>query len=64
MMQVFQQKRLESVERATKRLKRAEFDQRQAISRASEAGISMRVIATKAGVSHEQVRRIIKEFSA
>jgi hypothetical protein len=53
------EKRLESVDRATKRLRRAEFDHRQAIQRAKQAGISMRVIAVHASVSHEQVRRII-----
>jgi len=58
------EKRLESVDRSTKRLKRAQFDQRQAIQRAQQAGISMRVIAVHAGISHEQVRRILNEMSS
>jgi predicted transcriptional regulator len=42
------------------RLHAAEDAQREAIRAANEAGSSLRQIATAAGLSHEQVRRIVQ----
>jgi hypothetical protein len=45
---------------AAQRLRGAEQTQRDAIRAAFEAGASLRQIATKALLSHEQVRRIVR----
>jgi|1185.fasta_scaffold283023_2 hypothetical protein len=52
---------LRAVAVATTRLQKARDVQRHAICAASEAGASLREIATQAGLSHEQVRRIVGE---
>jgi hypothetical protein len=50
---------LRSVAATADRLHTAEDAQREAIRAAKEAGASLREIATAAGLSHEQVRRIV-----
>src|SRR4051812_46225511 len=52
---------LRAVAVATTRLQKARDVQRHAICAASEAGAPLREIATQAGLSHEQVRRIVGE---
>jgi predicted transcriptional regulator len=42
------------------RLRAVEDAQREAIRAAHEAGVSLRQIASEAGLSHEQVRRIVQ----
>jgi hypothetical protein len=51
---------LRSVTATADRLHAAEDAQHEAIRAANEAGASLRQIATAAGLSHEQVRRIVK----
>jgi hypothetical protein len=46
---------------AAQRLRGAEQTQRDAIRAAFEAGASLRQIATKALLSHEQVRRVVRD---
>ena len=52
---------LRAVAAASSRLEKAREVQRHAICAASEAGASLRAIASEAGLSHEQVRRIVGE---
>lgn len=51
---------LRSVAATADRLHAAEDAQREAIRAANEAGASLRQIAAEAGLSHEQVRRIVQ----
>ena len=51
---------LRGVAATADRLHAAEDAQREAIRAANEAGASLRQIATAAGLSHEQVRRILQ----
>jgi predicted transcriptional regulator len=55
---------LRAVAVAAGRLHAAEDAQREAILAANEAGASLRRIATEAGLSHEQVRRVVQGDSA
>jgi hypothetical protein len=54
-----QQKALRAVAAKANRLHAAEDAQREAIRTAHGAGVSLREIAAAAGLSHEQVRRIV-----
>jgi predicted transcriptional regulator len=58
------QQALRAVAATAGRLHAAEDAQREAILAAKEAGASLRKIATEAGLSHEQVRRIVQGDSA
>jgi predicted transcriptional regulator len=51
---------LRAVAATADRLHAAEDAQREAIRAASEVGASLRQIAAEAGLSHEQVRRIVQ----
>jgi predicted transcriptional regulator len=51
---------LKAVAATSEQLHAAEDAQREAILAAKEAGASLRKIATQAGLSHEQVRRIVQ----
>jgi predicted transcriptional regulator len=54
------QRALREVAATADRLHAAEDAQREAILTAKAAGASLRKIATEAGLSHEQVRRIVQ----
>jgi predicted transcriptional regulator len=54
------QQALQAVAATANQLHAAEDAQREAIVAAKEAGASLRKIATEAGLSHEQVRRIVQ----